>query len=255
VRWYDLVGWAGTAAVLAAYWLSTRVVERRDEWTDHWHWTWRSAGRREVFDWANVTMCVPVALPALARGAWSVERGGHQPRVRRGRRQVAGEGVGAVTSAFSPPAHPGSTSAAASAVMRANVSRDTKPELAVRRALRARGVLGYRVDHRLPLDGVRRSCDVAWPRLRVALFVDGCFWHGCPEHARPARRNGEWWARKLELNAARDRDTDEKLRAIGWVPIRAWEHCDPLAVAAHVDDVLRALRAEGGWRGATAVGG
>ena len=122
------------------------------------------------------------------------------------------------------------SSPAVRAVMRGNKGRDTRPELAVRSAVHALG-LRYRVGIN-PLPRVRRTADLVFPRARVAVFVDGCFWHGCPEHHRPARRNAEFWATKIEGNIARDADTDARLRAAGWTVIRIWEH-EPPAIAAN----------------------
>ncbi|MEV4207809.1 very short patch repair endonuclease [Nocardia salmonicida] len=128
------------------------------------------------------------------------------------------------------------SSPATRAVMRANRRRDTDPELALRSALRGHG-LGYRVDAR-PLPELRRRADVVFVGARVAVFCDGCFWHGCPDHYRPARRNGEFWAAKIAGNRDRDRDTDERLTNAGWVAIRVWEHEDPAAAADRIADVV-----------------
>ncbi|MGW7050798.1 very short patch repair endonuclease [Streptomyces sp. NPDC054887] len=127
------------------------------------------------------------------------------------------------------------------AVMRANRGRDTKPELALRSLLHAKG-LRYRVDAS-PLKGVRRRADVIFPKDKVAVFVDGCFWHGCPQHLRPAKRNAEAWAAKLEGNQARDINTNELLRAAGWTVVRVWEHEDPVVAAETVAQTLWQLRA------------
>ncbi|MFJ8857042.1 very short patch repair endonuclease [Streptomyces sp. NPDC102451] len=126
------------------------------------------------------------------------------------------------------------------AVMRANRSRDTKPELALRSLLHANG-LRYRVDAS-PLPGVRRRADVIFPKDRLAVFVDGCFWHGCPQHLRPAKTNAAAWAAKLEENQARDAHTNELLRAAGWTVIRVWEHEDPAVAAEMVVQALLRLR-------------
>lgn len=104
--------------------------------------------------------------------------------------------------------------------MQAQRQRDTAPELALRRELHRRG-LRYRVDH--PVLS-RRRADVAFTKARVAVFVDGCFWHGCPEHGTWPRTNAEWWKSKIEANRARDADTNERLRAKGWMVVRVWEH-------------------------------
>ncbi len=99
--------------------------------------------------------------------------------------------------------------------------RDTAPELALRRELWRRG-LRYRVDV-APIRG-RRRADVVFTRAKVAVYVDGCFWHRCPLHATTPRSNQEWWTAKLDANVARDRATDEELSAAGWTVVRVWEH-------------------------------
>ncbi|WP_082570751.1 very short patch repair endonuclease [Cellulomonas sp. Root485] len=110
--------------------------------------------------------------------------------------------------------------------------RDTAPELALRRALHALG-LRYRVA--FPVPGQRRrSIDVAFTRARVAVFVDGCFWHGCPLHGTSPRLNSRWWTQKLEANQARDQDTNRILGELGWIVIRVWEHEDPHAAAVRI---------------------
>lgn len=112
----------------------------------------------------------------------------------------------------------------------------TDPEMALRRELHRRG-RRYRVDY--PLPGMtRHRADIAFTRARVAVFVDGCFWHGCPVHGTMPKVNSKWWAAKLARNAERDRDTDVRLRAAGWIVVRIWEHED---VGAAVGLVERAL--------------
>ncbi|WP_318533302.1 MULTISPECIES: very short patch repair endonuclease [Actinoalloteichus] len=106
--------------------------------------------------------------------------------------------------------------------MRANKGRDTRPELAVRRAVHAMG-LRYRVSAR-PLPGLRRTADLLFTRVKVAVFVDGCFWHGCPRHHTVAKTNAEYWAEKVRRNRERDRETDRLLIEAGWRPLRLWEH-------------------------------
>jgi len=100
--------------------------------------------------------------------------------------------------------------------------RDTGPELAVRRRLHALGYR-YRVDRR-PLPDLRARGDLVFTRARVVVFVDGCFWHRCPQHATSPRHNGEWWRAKLDANVARDRATDRRLGEAGWRVVRIWEH-------------------------------
>ena len=119
--------------------------------------------------------------------------------------------------------------------MRSTRQKDTPQELALRKVLHAHG-LRFRVDY--PVLG-RRRADVAFPRLRIAVFLDGCFWHGCPIHGTAPKTNAAWWKKKLQANGERDRDTTRRLAAEGWLVIRAWEHEDPNDVAA---DVARAVR-------------
>jgi DNA mismatch endonuclease, patch repair protein len=125
----------------------------------------------------------------------------------------------------------------ARARMQSNKSRDTKPELALRSAVHALG-LRYRVSAK-PLAGLRRTADLVFPRAKVAVFLDGCFWHGCPEHHTVARANAAFWVEKVEGNRSRDRDTDGRLAQAGWVSVRIWEHEDPLAAAQRVEQVVR----------------
>jgi len=106
--------------------------------------------------------------------------------------------------------------------------KDTAPELALRRALHARG-LRYRVAHPVP-GNRRRTIDIAFTRREVAVFVDGCFWHGCPVHSRPVIANSRWWTEKLAANQARDADTNAWLTARGWRVVRVWE-CTPVQEA------------------------
>ncbi len=121
--------------------------------------------------------------------------------------------------------------------MRANRGRDTGPELALRRALHARG-LRYRVDHPLPFDR-RRRADILFTRAKVAVFIDGCFWHGCPEHGTMPRTNSAFWSAKIARNRSRDADTNARLQEAGWLVLRFWEHEPPERGAA---TVLRAVQ-------------
>jgi DNA mismatch endonuclease, patch repair protein len=107
--------------------------------------------------------------------------------------------------------------------MRAIRRTDTKPEVVLRRALHTRGYR-YRKDYRLDLDGRRVRPDIAFPARKVAVFVDGCFWHGCPEHGSRPRANEWYWGPKLTRNAERDRAGDAALTLAGWTVIRLWEH-------------------------------
>jgi DNA mismatch endonuclease (patch repair protein) len=119
-----------------------------------------------------------------------------------------------------------------SVAMRAQRERDTGIEREIRSRLHARG-LRFRVHRRL-LKGSRREVDVVFPGAKVAVFVDGCFWHGCPEHGTWPRNNAEFWRRKIEGNVERDRDTDARLEADGWTVVRVWEHEAPADAAARI---------------------
>ncbi|MEU9090055.1 very short patch repair endonuclease [Streptomyces sp. NPDC048428] len=120
-------------------------------------------------------------------------------------------------------------------------SRDTKPEVAVRRLLHAEG-LRYRVNYPVPRTP-RRTIDIAFSRAKIAVFMDGCFWHGCPTHATQPRANAEWWRAKLAKNMARDRETTERLESAGWTVLRFWEHENPEGVAREIAEARRAASA------------
>ena len=114
--------------------------------------------------------------------------------------------------------------------------QDTAPELALRQALWHAG-LRYRVQYKVP--GLpRRKIDIAFTRQKLAVQVDGCFWHGCPEHGTVPGRNTEWWRWKIQRNQARDRDTDARLAELGWSVIHVWEHEDPAEAAQRVIELL-----------------
>jgi DNA mismatch endonuclease (patch repair protein) len=128
------------------------------------------------------------------------------------------------------------------ASMQSNRGRDTSPELAIRRRLHALG-LRYRVTVR-PIKNVRRTADIVFTRARVAVFIDGCFWHGCPEHYQAPARNAEFWLAKRVRNQERDAETDATLLADGWRVLRFWEHqvrVDPDVVAAEIARAVRAV--------------
>ncbi|MGW5000018.1 very short patch repair endonuclease [Streptomyces hydrogenans] len=125
--------------------------------------------------------------------------------------------------------------------MSRQASKDTAAELAVRRLLHAAG-LRYRVEY--PVPGMpRRRIDVAFTSVKVAVLIDGCFWHGCPEHATHPKANAEWWRQKLDRNMARDRETTEHLTAAGWEVLRFWEHEAPAEVALRVAAAVKHRRA------------
>ena len=148
---------------------------------------------------------------------------GDTPAPRRGR--------------FDPGPHPGPSSTAVSERMSRLRRRDNGPELAVRRLLHAAG-LRYRVTYPVPGQR-RRTMDIAFTRARVAVYIDGCFWHGCPVHGTSPRANARWWADKIATNCARDLDVTAQLEALGWTVLRFWEHEDPAIVAATVERAVR----------------
>jgi DNA mismatch endonuclease, patch repair protein len=116
--------------------------------------------------------------------------------------------------------------------------RDTGPELALRRELWQRG-LRYRVDVS-PLPALRRRrADLVFFGARVAVFVDGCFWHGCPAHGTLPKSNRSWWRAKIAANARRDQDTDRLLEDGGWLSIRVWEHESPTRVSGKIERLVR----------------
>lgn len=131
--------------------------------------------------------------------------------------------------------------------MLGNRRRDTSPELALRRELRALGLTGYRVDSPLAYG----RADLAFVGRRVAVFVDGCYWHGCPDHFRPPKTNVEFWTEKIDRNRQRDRGVDEVLRLRDWTVVRVWEHEDPADAAAKVAEIVRAAKVVRHRRGIT----
>jgi DNA mismatch endonuclease (patch repair protein) len=133
--------------------------------------------------------------------------------------------------------YPHPTTPAMTAVMRGNRRRDTKPEVRLRSALHARG-LRFRKEYRIEVPGLRVRADVAFPRQRVAVFVDGCFWHACPDHGTQPRANAGYWAPKLRRNQERDSRVNSGLLAAGWAVVRAWEHQPIDEVAAEVESVV-----------------
>lgn len=124
--------------------------------------------------------------------------------------------------------------------MRGNRRRDTRPELAVRSAVHRRG-LRYLVDAQ-PLPGLKRRADLVFRSPKVAVFVDGCLWHGCPEHCRIPATHHDYWSKKIERNVVRDRDTDTRLLEAGWLPLRIWEHDDTEEAADRVEQTVQARR-------------
>lgn len=124
---------------------------------------------------------------------------------------------------------PPSVSPAVRRNMQANRGRDTSPELAIRRRLHAMG-LRYRVATPLPFDR-RRRADIFFSRAGLYVFIDGCYWHHCPEHFVQPKTNVGFWRAKIEGNAVRDTDTTARLESLGYEVLRFWEHDDPEIVA------------------------
>ena len=120
--------------------------------------------------------------------------------------------------------------------MKAQRRRDTAPEKALRSELWRRG-FRFRVDSKVT--GPRRRVDIVFARAKVAVFVDGCFWHSCPDHATAPKANSEWWRAKLGANVDRDRMTDNVLTAAGWLVIRVWEHEPPSSAADRIESALK----------------
>jgi DNA mismatch endonuclease (patch repair protein) len=105
--------------------------------------------------------------------------------------------------------------------------------------------LGYRYRVDWPLPGMpRRRADIAFTRRHVVIFVDGCFWHGCPDHKTAPASNAAWWTQKLAGNVQRDRETDENLRVAGWTVLRFWEHDVVDDVVAQIVTVLESRRGD-----------
>ena len=122
--------------------------------------------------------------------------------------------------------------------MRAIRRTDTKPEIRLRQLLHAAG-LRFRKDHRLDLPGGRVRPDIVFPRRKVAVFVDSCFWHSCPEHGRQPTVNEWYWGPKLARTVERDRRNGDTLAAVGWVTVRVWEHEDPVDAAQRIESLVR----------------
>lgn len=127
--------------------------------------------------------------------------------------------------------------------MQTNRPRDTRPERALRSAMHRLG-LRFRKHRRLPVGFLARA-DAAFPRERVAVFLDGCFWHGCPEHGRAPQAHAGFWAAKIRRNQEHDRRVDAALAEAGWAAVRVWEHENPVTAAERVAALVRARRAMG----------
>lgn len=125
--------------------------------------------------------------------------------------------------------------------MRSNKRRDTGPEKAIRSLLHCAGYR-YRVDHAPDPGNRRRRADIVFTRIKLAVFVDGCFWHGCPVHATIPVRNRSHWQPKLERNRERDIETTEALQDLGWTVVRIWEHVSTDEALALITTEVRRLR-------------
>jgi DNA mismatch endonuclease (patch repair protein) len=126
--------------------------------------------------------------------------------------------------------------------MQSNRGRDTAPELAVRRLLHAHG-LRYRVNYR-PVTGLRRTADIVFTKQKVAVFIDGCFWHGCLDHYQRPASNQEYWDAKIAANRARDASTTELLSDSGWTVLRFWEHCTSADIATEIVTLIAQRQVE-----------
>jgi DNA mismatch endonuclease (patch repair protein) len=146
-----------------------------------------------------------------------------------------GETIG-ILPRSSKLSRPPASSESVSRRMSRQARRDTGPEIELRRELHRRG-LRFRVGFR-PLTGLRSTADVVFTRAKLAVYVDGCFWHGCPEHGTMPTSNRQWWQEKLERNKRRDIETDEALATAGWRVVRVWEHEDSAEAADRVERIL-----------------
>ena len=113
-------------------------------------------------------------------------------------------------------------------------TKDSKPELRLRKAIYGLG-FRYRL-HRKDLPG---KPDIAFGPAKVAVFVDGCFWHNCPEHGTIPKNNREWWLEKFQRNRERDTLKDEQLKEMGWLPVHVWEHEDPDTAARNIKKLIK----------------
>jgi DNA mismatch endonuclease (patch repair protein) len=135
------------------------------------------------------------------------------------------------------PGYPFPSSAGVRRRMQRQASRDTQIERRLRSSLHRQG-LRFRV-HLRPIAGARRTADIVFTRARVAVYLDGCFWHGCQEHLMWPRANSDYWREKILGNRRRDADTDSRLREAGWKVVRVWEHEDLATAAERIMAVVR----------------
>jgi DNA mismatch endonuclease (patch repair protein) len=138
---------------------------------------------------------------------------------------------------YVPDSRPRALNRVVSKAMRSMPTRDSGPEVALRQAIHRHG-LRYAL-HAADLPG---RPDIVFRSAKVAVFVDGCFWHGCPRHAVLPRNNRAWWRLKITANRSRDRRNDRSLRAVDWLPVHVWEHCDMNAAAIRIVETVRRRR-------------
>ncbi|WP_432095951.1 very short patch repair endonuclease [Streptomyces sp. bgisy100] len=146
------------------------------------------------------------------------------------------------SAAWQPPEGSWASSAARRRNMQAIRSRDTKPEWLIRQLVHAQG-LRYRVSAK-PLRDLRRTADMVFRPAKVAVFIDGCYWHGCPEHYVSPKTNPGYWSDKVTRNVTRDRDTDHRLTEAGWLVLRFWEHESPDECALTISSIVRERRSQ-----------
>jgi DNA (cytosine-5)-methyltransferase 1 len=136
-----------------------------------------------------------------------------------------------------PTRTPAASSPEALRRMQSTRRRDTAAEVSIRHLLHGHG-FRYRIDREI-LPGSRRRADIVFVSPKVAVFVDGCFWHACPIHGTSPKANADWWAKKLEANRRRDAETTRRLRGAGWHVLRVWEHEEPADAADRISSLVR----------------
>jgi DNA mismatch endonuclease (patch repair protein) len=154
-----------------------------------------------------------------------------------------GRGIPVANDTLTPLVAPGASSAAAAAVMRGNKKRNTGPEVRLRSLLNDRGIR-CRMHRRITAGAVSVVPDFVFARRRLAVFVDGCFWHSCPEHGGIPTVNRTYWTEKLERNARRDHIVNEALQLVGWDVLRLWEHDVTSDAAAEIAAKLTGERTD-----------
>lgn len=135
-----------------------------------------------------------------------------------------------------------------SALMKGMPIRDTKPEIALRSSIHARG-LRFRKNVRIAAQEIRVRADIVFPKIRLAVFVDGCFWHNCPQHGSMPKNNSNFWREKFRHNRQRDQTVNAALAAEGWTVLRIWEHVPVPRATAEVEETLRRLREGARFKG------